>query len=475
MGLSPIFDLATRALRAQNLVLQTAGQNLANASRPSYSRQRVVLAADPPQSISGIAVGSGVRVQEVQQVVNTLTETQLLQARSRSAEEIAARDELSQLETVLGELGGGGLQETLDSFFAAADDLALHPQGIPERTIFLATAEALAARFQDRATQLAELQRQIDERVAAAVPQVNGLLDDIATLNGEIFRAEVGGQNANDLRDQRREALGQLSDLIGITQFESNGQVTVVGPDGLPLVDRDQATHVVADKATQPTLTGLDGRALTRLGFEVSNGDFVGFSSTIDGGELGGLLAVRDTDIPSIAASLDQLAGALRTAVNAVHTSGEDLNGNAGGSLFDGTTASTLRVLITDPREVAASLGTSTPEDNQNARALAALQYTALDGTDAALGNADLDGSNFVGFLSSMIGTVGGLSQTAQDRAEAAEAVTTEIQNRRAALSGVSTNEELLSLLDAQRAFQAASILVNTATSALDAVLAMVD
>jgi flagellar hook-associated protein 1 FlgK len=467
MGITPVFDLAARALRAQNLVLQTAGQNIANASRPSYSRQRVVLAADPPQSLSGIVVGSGVRVQEVQQVVSTLTEKQLLQARSRSAEEIGARDELSQLEAVLGELGGGGLQEALDSFFAAADDLALHPQGIPERTIFLATAETLVARFQDRATQLAELQRQIDERVAAAVPEVNGHLDDIATLNGEIFRAEVGGQNANDLRDQRREALGQLSDLIGITQFETDGQVTVMGPDGLPLVEGSQATHLVADTTTAPTLTGLDGRALTRLGF-------VGFSSTIEGGEIGGLLAVRDTDIPSVAASLDQLAGALRTAVNAVHTNGEDLDGNAGGSLFGGTTASTLTVLITDPREVAASLGTGTPEDNQNARALAALQYTVLDGTDATLGNADLDGSNFVGFLSSMIGTVGALSQAAQDRAEAAEAVTTEIQNRRAALSGVSTNEELLTLLDAQRSFQAAAILINTATGTLDALLAMV-
>jgi len=479
MGLSSVFDLAARALRAQDVVLQTTGHNIANVDRPGYSRQEAVLVSEDAQRLRGTIVGSGVAVDYVRQEVDALVEAQLLRARSSSAEASAARDELARLESIFGDVSGSGLQDALDAFFASADDLALHPQGMAERTALLARAETLATRFSDRAAELAELQRQLDEGVTAAVAEVNGLVDEIARLNNEIYSAEIGEHHANDLRDQRREALGELSELIGITQFETDGQVTVIGPDGWPLVYRDGATHLVADTTTAPTLTGLDGRALSQLGFEVGNGDFVAFSDPVEGGKLGGLLRVRDTDIPSIAGRLDQLAASLAAAVNAVHTSGEDLDGNAGGAVFGGTAASSLTVLITDPRQVAASAATTppalpTPEDNQNALALAAVSSAALDGTDPALGSADLGGATLVGFLASTIAAAGTLSQTATDSADAADSVTVQLEARRAEISGVSTNEELIKLLDAQRAFQAAAVLVNTATAALDSLLEMV-
>jgi flagellar hook-associated protein 1 FlgK len=478
MGISPVFDLAARALLAQQAVLNTAGHNLANVNRPSYSRQEVVLVNDQPQRLSGIVLGGGVGVDSLRQVVDPVVEAQLVRARSAGAEAGAAGEGLSRLEGIFRDLEGSGLQDALDAFLAGADDLAIHPQGIPERIIFLARAESLAEYFRGTARRLAELQGQIDDRVSTTVPQINGLLDDIARLNGLIFAEEIGGQKANDFRDQRREALNELSELVGIKHFESDVGVTVLGPGSLLLVDGERVTHLVTDTSTAPTIDGLDGRPLSQIGFQVANGDFVPLTSLVDGGELGGLLAVRDTDLPSVAADVDRLAEALRTAVNAVHTNGEDLDGNVGGALFSGTGAADLTVLITDPRQVAASAITgvapATPEDNRNALALAAIGFAALDGTDPALGNADLGGATPAGFFASLVAAVGWLTETATDRAEVAQALTTELENRRAAVSGVSTDEELLTLLEAQRAFQAAATLVSVATSTVDAVLEMV-
>jgi flagellar hook-associated protein 1 FlgK len=477
MGLTPVFDVATRALQAQELVIRTTGHNLANVNRPGYSRQRVELTNERPTNFTPLVIGNGVRVQTVRQIVDPIVERQLLGARSASAHSSTAHAELTRLEQLLAELDGTGLQSGLDAFFAAAGDVALHPQGGPERTVFLARGESLAASVRQRAGALAGLQRQVDDRVVAAIPRINGLLDNIARLNGEIFTSELNGHTANDLRDQRQEALGELAKLVGIAHFEAEDGVTVLGPDGILLVDGVRTTHLVGDTSTAPALAGLDGRSLTRVGFAVGGGGFVEFTSPVEGGELGGLLGVRDGDIPATAASLDQLAVAFRTAVNAVHTNGEDLDGNPGAGLFGGTGAGDLSVLITDPRQVAASAATgagpNTPEDNTNALALAALASTALDGTDPALGSADLGGQTFTAFLSSIVADVGTLTETAGTRAEASEALTTQLEAQRSAVSGVNTDEELTGLLEAQRAYQAAAMLVTVATATLDALLEM--
>jgi flagellar hook-associated protein 1 FlgK len=160
--------------------------------------------------------------------------------------------------------------------------------------------------------------------------------------------------------------------------------------------------------------------------------------------------------------------------VNAILASGEDLDGNAGAALFGGTTAANISVLVSDPRQVAAAAAGTGPENNQNALALAGLPAIPLDGTDPTLGNADLGGATLIGFVAGTVGSVGLLAEAANDRADAAEALTTELENERAAISGVSTDEELVTLLGAQRAFQAAATLVNVTTSTIDAVLAMV-
>jgi flagellar hook-associated protein 1 FlgK len=183
MALSATFGLAARALHAQELVLHTAGNNLVNVDRPGYTRQEVLLTASTPLDLPGALVGSGVDVDHVRQVIDPLIEAQLLSARSDSADAGAARDAINRLEAQFNHLDGDGLQGTIDAFLGAADDLALHPQGLPERQTFLARAEDLALGFRDQARNLGALQREIDERLNDGINRANGLLGDIARLN----------------------------------------------------------------------------------------------------------------------------------------------------------------------------------------------------------------------------------------------------------------------------------------------------
>jgi len=64
-------ELASRALQAMQMAMNTAGHNLANINTPGYSRQRVNLAATEPLLLEGVRtlfVGSGVRVDSIQRI-----------------------------------------------------------------------------------------------------------------------------------------------------------------------------------------------------------------------------------------------------------------------------------------------------------------------------------------------------------------------------------------------------------------------
>src|SRR5207249_3191973 len=97
-------------------------------------------------------------------------------------------------------------------------------------------------------------------------------------------------------------------------------------------------------------------------------------TASINGGQLGGLLRVRDQAIPALTTQLDTLAAGIANSVNAAHTAGFDLNGAAGQNFFTvpGTvagTAQSIKLNLTDPAQIAASQNGSSG-DNANALAL---------------------------------------------------------------------------------------------------------
>ena len=70
------------------------------------------------------------------------------------------------------------------------------------------------------------------------------------------------------------------------------------------------------------------------------------------GGELAGHVSNVNSAIPAALSTLDGVAAQLISDVNALHVTGEDLDGNVGGAFFSGTSAATISVdaaIIADP------------------------------------------------------------------------------------------------------------------------------
>jgi len=457
MAISDILNAGRSSLIAQQRALRVNGNNIANVNTPGYTRQRAVLEAVPT------AAGGGVRVADVEQVIDRFVETRLLGQSSTAAGAAARRDLLEGVQDLF-PVGDASVNGALQEFFAAANELSAHPEDLATRNELLNRAEALASRLRSSAQGLAAVQREADGRAAAGVADANTVLSRIAGLNRSIALEEgTTGATANELRDQRRAALGDLAKQIGIRTVENDdGSVDVYARSGVALVTGSDAATL---EARLGTTLGLDGAALHDVGVVAPDNSLIPLGSD-PGGEIGAQLVVRDQDVPAAAASLDAIALTLRDAVNAVQTdpAGRDLDGLVGTDFFSGTGAADLTVALTDPRGIAAAQST-TPGDNANALALVELRDQTFPG---------LSGQTIGGALGTLQADVGASVRDATDAAAVEQGLLANVQAQRDAVSGVSLEEEFTDLIRFQRAFQAAAQLISVGDSMLQELIGMV-
>jgi len=131
---------------------------------------------------------------------------------------------------------------------------------------------------------------------------------------------------------------------------------------------------------------------------------------------------------------------------------------------FTGTDASDIEVssaVREDPARIAASRS-GAPGDNENALAIIALKNTLTMNTGSA---------TFSDFYNNAVARIGMGSQEAARSVENTGLVLEQLENLRESVSGVSTDEELLKMLQYQRAYEAAARLISTADSMLDTLI----
>jgi flagellar hook-associated protein 1 len=464
MSILSTLSIAAQALKAQQLAIQTTGHNLANAATPGYSRQTVDFVSAHPSFEGGVILGQGVNVANIQRVVDRFSEAALLDLQAGSGYADARNQALASIQSAFPT--SGGIDAALSSFFNALADLSNNPGGTAERISLIGKANALGQSLALTRQTLGAEQNNLDQNLQGAAQQVNGLVAQIATLNIQISTSEIGGQPANDFRDQRQSLLQQLTNLTGATtQEDASGQVTAnVG--GLLLVGGNRYATLKTDT--------LNSAGLHTVTYQSPDGSSFDATTLFSQGQIGSLLNLRDNQVPSIIGRLDQFAKTLVDQVNAQHALGFDLTGAAGGNFFaplSATVGAAANVqvdsaIVADPRRIAAAAAANTvPGDNRNAQALATLQSTS----SAALGGLTLQDH----FLS-LVGDVGSQAQTADSQAGYQHALLTQTQARRESVSGVSIDEEMTKLIQFQRAFESSSLMVRTADQMYQSLIDMV-
>ena len=479
-----ILSIARTAISAHQTAVQVVSQNIANAETEGYSRQRAELVPTTPQVFGYGSVGTGVQVQNVIRLRDTMLDANY-RREAASAEGFGLRrDVLGQIEGIFGEPSDQALSGAMDAFWSSWSDLSNNPGSPAAQSVVRQRGVEVASTLNRFALRLGEIETNLRDRLATSVDEVNRLATQLAELNGQITTAEVGGTQAPDLRDARDRIADQLAKLGGARMMDqSNGTMSfLIG--GVTIVDGVKARPIEI-RAGSPLSLGLVGAT-----------DPLPASD----GTLGAMTTLLNTDIPSVRAQLDGLARGIVNGVNFLHTSGWTAAGDALGganwntatpptgsgiNFFDpaGTSAATISIsaeVKADAGVIASGTTQNAPGDNSLALALAGLRNASGIATLATSMGATFStqvglvpGTTFGDSFRNTITRIAGEVSSAGNSASVYETLAGQADNRRSSVNGVSVDEELTLLMRHQQAFQAASRLVTTADEMAQTLLQM--
>jgi flagellar hook-associated protein 1 FlgK len=454
MSLFGYFSLGLQSLNAAQFGLQVAGDNISNAFTPGYARRRADLSTGYPVQVPGGYLDHGVVVGRLRRMEDMFTQASLQRELGQQAGSEERLRGLRQVEQSFGALGQEGtIASALARFSAAWIEVGAEPDNLQLRRGAISAAQGLARSIRGTYDRLSAQRGLEDQAAAAVVEETNTLAVELAALNREIATAESSGDTAAPLRDQRQVIVEKLVELTGGSAVPAaDGRLRFAVPGGGTLVTGETALPLKTRKAADGTLRILSG------------GDNSDITDRLREGKLGAVLYVRDDVIAARLSDLDTLAADIIARANTLTGGAFDLNGAAGGPLFQPDPpsgigiAATIEVdpaLLQDPALLAISAG-GAPGEGDVADMLAALA------TDASAGLGNRSAQQFLTDLQTVLGddivrtdVAGGVSRS----------LVQSLTAQRDSVSAVSLDEEAVALIENQRAYEAAARFIQVLNS----------
>lgn len=453
-----ILGIARRAMYAHQAVMNTTGNNIANVNTEGYSRQRASIAETPSLKTSNGFLGSGVTLQTVERIRDTLVDQQLLSERPSFEQYQFKNESLQFIEDIFNEPSDFGVNRNLEDFFNSFQDLANDPESSAARTVVRQRAVSLTSSFNRIERQLSTYQDQLNSELSDTVSEINNITTEIAKLNERIVEQEVSGHQAPGLRDQRDLLVDDLSKLVDVRTTENAfGGIAVSVASRTLVVD------------TQVDLLSLTPQSAADPGPAVTM-ERDGTAISVTNGKLKGILDIRDNNIPNYISQLDEFVTSFTTAVNAVHSTGYNLTDDTGTNLFDPNTtgADDFAVspeVLNDANLIATSDTISEPGNNATVLSILDLQ-DSLEMNDGQF--------TFSDFYNSLISSVGSETQEAGFLEESFTLTVEHLEFKRESVSGVSLDEEMTKMIESQQAYTAAARVITNVDEMAQTVLNMV-
>jgi flagellar hook-associated protein 1 FlgK len=445
--LTSLLDISREALLADQAALNVTASNVANQKTAGYTNEVVSFQSTDTVTLSGSTYGTGVTASAVSQRDRVL-EQRVQQQTQTQAQSGALESALQQAQNIFGlsststSASSTQLGTAINSFFSSLSALTNNPSDTATRQSVLSAATTLAGDFNSAANQLSQISSSLNQQTVSDVSQVNSLTTAVASLNAQIASINSNA-DAGTLEDQRQLAIAQLSQLVGLDQISTpqNG-ITLTTSSGAVLVSGSQSYAV--------STTQVGGNIDVLAGDPPQD-----VTSNLTGGDLGGVLQARDTELPAYSSALDSLAYGIGTQVNQQNELGVDSSGNPGQAIFtlpasQAGAAASIQVSATNQGAIATAMSGEGSAANDNATALANLSTANIVGSQTASG-----------FLASFLSQIGSDTAGATTSNTAQQATLTRLTTQRDSISGVSLDQEAANLTQYQRAYQAASQVFN--------------
>ncbi len=302
------FDTGLSALISARTAINTIGQNLANASTPGYSRERVLLETVGGTFSRGLRLGGGVRVNSIERVTDDLLLSRLRIQQHEVARRSVGLQSLQEIEQIFGEPGEGGVSALLGNLFNGLSGLGATPDESALRSGVVQAGTALTERIRRIQQDLTSNSQGVGDQISSTTERINAIGQALADINDRLTAAQGLGPPPAELLDGQSRLLDELATYVDIRVNDLGAGRVRVNIGGQLVVGVNRAIPLSVTKNS-------DGKSEVILEDAVAPLD-------VSSGQLKGLLDLEGSGVKERQDGLDQMARSLIREFNEIHATG---------------------------------------------------------------------------------------------------------------------------------------------------------
>ncbi|SFQ39901.1 flagellar hook-associated protein 1 FlgK [Butyrivibrio proteoclasticus] len=312
-------NIAASGLRAANAALNTTANNVSNKDTDGYSRQAVEQQASNALRVFTTygCAGAGVDTIAIERIRNSFYDFKFRNNEALLGNVTQKNYYNGMIEQYLDDDGITGFSTLFTKMQASLQSVMTAAGTTETKSTYVSNVKSITEYFNNVYTSLQNLQSDVNAEIKLCADRITAIGTEIASLNQQINTIEMTGTTANELRDKRDVLLDDLSKIVSIETKESKVidetqpdrdtgatrfQVWVAG--SYELVDMYEYKQMVCvarevdESVNQNDISGLYDIKWANSRFK--DGDNVNeladfaLDSRLIGGELQGLLAIRD-------------------------------------------------------------------------------------------------------------------------------------------------------------------------------------
>ena len=301
--------IGVSGLQSAQAALNTTAHNLSNVGVDGYTRQQITFGTATYLPVGGTSLGGseyglGVAVEDIRRIRDRFIDEAYRSENSRYGFYKSQYDAVEEVEDLFGEMQGVTYQDCLKDLNGSINELSKNPTSTVARASLIQTATAFLSRSDTIYNSLVKYQTTLNTQIMNMVNKINSLGKEIYSLNNSIADIEGAGvESANDLRDQRDNALDELSEYMKVEYYEVEaGKINVV-VEGIPFVTQSNVNTMDVKIGSErgvytPIWPGFDRDVFSEDISKAQN-----YTNT-DKGKLKGLIIARGnvqvdyTDVP---------------------------------------------------------------------------------------------------------------------------------------------------------------------------------
>jgi flagellar hook-associated protein 1 FlgK len=311
-------NTATSALQANQTALRVTSNNIANINTEGYHRRQVDFG--PRLTADRL---TGVSIDDIRRIADEFLARETVDATSAVGKMGVLSSYFSRVQDLIGSINdGNSIGARVSSAMTALQQLSVDPASVARRNSAVSAVGSALSALSSMGSGIQSLRQDANSQITTNVRTVNRLLGEIYELNSGIKSAVAQNDMQSGLVDQRDRALSELSKYVDVKTYQqSDGRIYVSLADGTGLITDVSSELRYAGPASVSTSTVFPSIMLQRINPEGGNdvGPAVAVESRIGGGELRGLLDMRDRRLPDLAEQLGQVGAALADELNAIH------------------------------------------------------------------------------------------------------------------------------------------------------------